>query len=109
MIIDSSSFIKFIVNLYYDYTTIILFYWLRDDSEGFTNTTQLIDMSLDIIIEVLRTGIVAKAVDLVAFLFKSHIYSNVDNIYRIFTSLKDASLDLGKIMKDKSGGGKDEG
>ena len=70
--------------------------WLKDNSTGFTNTSQLIDMTLDIIVNVLKTGIISKAADILSFLFKSHIYSNIDNIHKLFSSAKN----FNKYFKD---------
>ncbi|MCG8015741.1 MAG: TetR/AcrR family transcriptional regulator [Candidatus Thiodiazotropha sp. 'RUGA'] len=59
--------------LYWDYTTAVLAYWLRDDSEGFANTTRLVDQSVELIAIVLQTGVISKTMELVSFLFRSHI------------------------------------
>ncbi|MCG7932998.1 MAG: TetR family transcriptional regulator C-terminal domain-containing protein, partial [Candidatus Thiodiazotropha lotti] len=59
--------------LYWDYTTAILAYWLRDDSEGFANTTRLVDQSVELIAIVLQTGVIGKTMELVSFLFRTHI------------------------------------
>ncbi|MFT6735851.1 MAG: hypothetical protein ACJAS9_004065, partial [Polaribacter sp.] len=40
----------------------------------FSNTTQLVDMSLSLAIEILKTGIVSKMTDLVSFFFKAHLF-----------------------------------
>lgn len=58
----------------------LLYYWIRDDSEGFTRTTQLIDKSLDLVVSLLSSGIVAKALDIVSFLFRQHLGNYLDAI-----------------------------
>jgi len=58
----------------------ILCYWLKDDSERFTRTTQLLDKSLDLVVSLLQSGVVAKALDIVSFLFRQHISSLLDNL-----------------------------
>ncbi len=57
--------------LFWDYFTGILAYWLKDDSEGFANTTQVVDRSVEMIALVLQTGMIGKALDLFSFLFRS--------------------------------------
>ena len=68
-----------VINLYWDYMGLLVFYWLKDDSAGFANTSVLIDLSLDIIVSILKSGLLSKAVDMAVFLFKSHLYGNVEN------------------------------
>ncbi len=58
----------------------ILCYWLKDDSERFTRTTQLLDKSLDLVVSLLQSGVVVKALDIVSFLFRQHISSLLDNL-----------------------------
>ncbi|MCV2360771.1 TetR family transcriptional regulator [Paucibacter sp. TC2R-5] len=48
-------------------------YWLRDDSDEFANTTQMIDLSLDLLVLALHSGIVNKALDLGGFLLRSQL------------------------------------
>lgn len=59
--------------LYWDYFTGILAFWLKDDSEGYANTTQLVDRSVEIIAMVLQTAMIGKALDLFSFMFRSQI------------------------------------
>lgn len=79
----------FIKNLYWDYSSLMLLYWLNDESEGFSNTSQLIDMTLDIIVDILKSGIIIKAADILSFLFRSHIYGNVQSITKLFSAGND--------------------
>jgi len=51
----------------------LLYYWLRDDSEQFNQTSQLVDKSLDLVCSVLKSGIVGKAAEIIAFFFRNHI------------------------------------
>ncbi len=64
--------------LFWDYQTGILAYWLKDDSEGFTHTTQLLDQSMDIIASLLQKGIIGKSLDLLSFLFRTHVMSHME-------------------------------
>ncbi len=83
------SFERFIVTLYDDYCILIVLYWLRDDSDDFSNTSQFIDLSLDLIIAILKSNIITKLADILAFLFKSHIYGSIENIHTLFSSVKE--------------------
>jgi AcrR family transcriptional regulator len=73
-----------ISNLYWDYTVMVILYWYNDKSTGFTNTSQFIDMSLDIIVEILRNGIIVKFANIASFIFKNHIYTNIQSVNKLF-------------------------
>jgi AcrR family transcriptional regulator len=64
--------------LFWDYQTGVLAYWLKDDSEGFAETTQLVDRSMEIITGVLHMGLLGKAVDLMSFVFRTHVMNHLD-------------------------------
>ncbi|MCP4934488.1 MAG: TetR/AcrR family transcriptional regulator [bacterium] len=65
--------------LFWDYQTGILAYWLRDTSKDFENTTQLLDKSMGIVATFLQQGLVGKSLDLMSFLFRTHIMSHLDS------------------------------
>jgi AcrR family transcriptional regulator len=71
--IPEQPYQSLIAPLYWDYTTAVLAYWLRDDSEGFANTTRLVDQSVELFALILQTGMIGKTVELVSFLFRTHI------------------------------------
>ncbi len=48
-------------------------YWLRDDSDEFANTTQMVDLSLGLLVLALHSGIVNKALDLGGFMLRSQL------------------------------------
>lgn len=81
--IPRQPFEHLLVNLLWDYMNLIVLYWLRDDSKGFANTTQIIDRTLDIYVDVVKSGIVTKTVDVLSFLIKSHLYGNIDKLYNL--------------------------
>jgi TetR/AcrR family transcriptional regulator, regulator of autoinduction and epiphytic fitness len=56
-----------------DYSFALVAYWLRDDSDNFGNTTQLIDLSLGVLVLALRSGLVDKAMDLGSFVVRSQL------------------------------------
>jgi AcrR family transcriptional regulator len=57
-----------------EYMLAVLLYWVNDDSEEFSNTTQMVDMSLSLGLEILKSGIVSKATDLIGFFLKAHLF-----------------------------------
>jgi len=66
--------------LFWDYQSGVLAYWLKDDSEGFANTTQLVDRSMEIIANILHQGLVGKSLDLLSFLFRTHVMTHFDSL-----------------------------
>ncbi|WP_057831899.1 TetR/AcrR family transcriptional regulator [Colwellia sp. TT2012] len=72
--IAQSPFTDATAKLANDYLLAVLLYWVNDDSEEFSNTTQMVDMSLELGVEILRSGIVSKATDLVSFFVKAHLF-----------------------------------
>ncbi len=66
--------------LFWDYFTGILAYWLKDDSENFAKTTQVVDRSVEIIALVLQTGMIGKALDLASFMFRSQIARHLEGL-----------------------------
>ena len=84
--IPSQPYQELLPRLFWDYMNGILLYWLRDQSEGFANTTQVIDRSMDVIGIVLQQGMVGKLLDLVSFLFRTHLMSHVDMLKGLHTA-----------------------
>lgn len=79
----------------WDYFVAVTLYWLRDESEQFSNTTVFLDKSLDLGYTMLVAGVVQKVTDLASFLFKSHILSRIEMFMdqrETFTRIKDELL-----------------
>ncbi len=76
--IPEQPYRELLPRLFWDYMTGIMAYWLKDNSEGFANTTQVIERSMEIITNILQTGMVGKLLDLVSFLFRTHIMAHAD-------------------------------
>ncbi|MBL4764960.1 MAG: TetR family transcriptional regulator [Colwellia sp.] len=72
--IAPSPFTDATAKLANDYLLAVLLYWVNDDSEEFSNTTQMVDMSLSLGVEILKSGIVSKATDLISFFVKAHLF-----------------------------------
>lgn len=85
--IPPQPFERFLTYLFWDYRNLVLIYWLRDDTTAFTNTSRLIDISLDIYTDVVKSGLVTKTADILIFIFQSHIYSNIDRFYDFIGTL----------------------
>ncbi|MCB2185040.1 MAG: TetR family transcriptional regulator [Deltaproteobacteria bacterium] len=66
------------LHLFWDYFLGVVFYWLKDASECFSDTTELIDKTMDLASAVLAAGLVNKVFDIVTFLFRNHIVSRLD-------------------------------
>ncbi|MDB4223808.1 TetR/AcrR family transcriptional regulator [Granulosicoccus sp.] len=70
--------------LFWDYQTAILAYWLKDTSDEFANTTQLVDQSTEIIAQLLMGGVIGKTLDLFSFLFRTHVLQHMNSLENIF-------------------------
>ncbi|WP_087017216.1 TetR/AcrR family transcriptional regulator [Thaumasiovibrio subtropicus] len=79
---------SFIPSLFWDYYIGVVAYWLRDDSEEFTQTTQLIDLSLALAMSVLESGILNKAGDMMGFLFRNHMFSGFDYVTKALNTIR---------------------
>ena len=56
----------------------VVLYWLRDRSEGFENTSVLIDQGLGLSCAMLKAGVANKLFDMAVFLFKTHILDRME-------------------------------
>lgn len=57
----------------------VVHYWLADTSDGFENTSALIDRGLDLACAMLKAGISNKIFDFAIFIFKNHVLSHLDH------------------------------
>jgi AcrR family transcriptional regulator len=90
--IAPSPFTDATAKLANDYLLAVLLYWVNDDSDEFSNTTQMVDMSLALGVEILKSGIVSKATDLISFFVKAHLFRFMGSGF------------LNKLVKSKSFG-----
>lgn len=88
--IAESPFIAMTAKLTNDFVLAVLLYWVNDDSDEFSNTTQMVDMTLSLAVEILKTGIVSKVSDLFGFFIKAHLFKFMGSGF------------LNKIIKSKS-------
>ena len=56
-----------------DYVYGVMAYWLRDESEQFANTTQMVDLSLGVLVLALQSGMVDKLLALGGFMLRSQM------------------------------------
>lgn len=79
--IPEQPYIELVPYLFWDYVGSIFGYWLNDDSEDFANTTRFVDSSMEIISLVLSTGLIGKGLDLLSFLFRTHIGRHFETLH----------------------------
>ncbi|MCW8879521.1 MAG: TetR family transcriptional regulator [Kangiellaceae bacterium] len=77
--IAKTPFTSSIARLANEFILATLLYWVKDDSDEFSNTTQMVDMSLALGVEILRSGIIGKATDLAGFFLKAHLFKFMDS------------------------------
>jgi AcrR family transcriptional regulator len=60
-------------SLYTDYLAGVVTYWLADTSDEFADTTQLVDLSLGLLVQALRGGLINRALELGGFVLRSQM------------------------------------
>jgi AcrR family transcriptional regulator len=92
-----SDYRHFLANLFWDYAVLVILYWVRDDSEGYSKTSEFIDKSLDLYVSLVQSGLVDKTARLFGFFLKNHLYDNLDQLVHVVSGLGELSRDvLGK-------------
>jgi AcrR family transcriptional regulator len=86
--IPEQPYRELLPRLFWDYQTGILAYWLKDNSEGFANTTQLVDQSMEILAGILQLGLVGKAMNLISFIFRTQVMNRLESFGELRASLK---------------------
>jgi len=86
--------------LFWDYQTAILAYWLKDTSDEFANTTQVVDQSTEIIAQLLMGGVIGKTLDLFSFLFRTHVLQHM-NILESLVKQPELVAAKRRFMDDK--------
>jgi AcrR family transcriptional regulator len=79
--IEEPRFRELTDHFFWDYFVGVTFYWLKDTSEHFSDTTELIDMTMSLACAVLKAGVVNKLFDIASFLFRNHIVSRLQTIH----------------------------
>lgn len=60
-------------SLLMDYVMVVILYWLKDESKQEADTTQLIDLSLEVLVLVLQSGIINKVTELGSFMLRNQM------------------------------------
>lgn len=79
--LPSSPLDEFFLGLLWDFYIGIVCYWLKDQSPSFTNTSQLIDKSMGLLDEVLKTNIANKILDILQFFVRNHLFSSLGGFH----------------------------
>lgn len=72
--IPTIPFQNMLADLICEYMRGIVFYWIKDESEEFSNTTQLVDLSLGLGTLILKSGMLNQTTELVNFLLKAQLF-----------------------------------
>lgn len=59
--------------LYTDYLAGVVSYWLADTSDEFADTAQLVDLSLSVLVQTLRSGLINRVLQLGGFVLRSQM------------------------------------
>jgi AcrR family transcriptional regulator len=94
--IPAQVFQELLGQLFMDAYIGVVLYWLGDRSEGFENTSVLLDRGLDLTCAMLKAGVANKLFDMAVFLFKTHI---VDRMEMWMTPLKTAAKTKRRFME----------
>ncbi|MCP3952324.1 MAG: TetR/AcrR family transcriptional regulator [Desulfobacterales bacterium] len=76
--IPDQMFAEMVYLVFWDYYIGLVFYWLHDTSDGFANTSILIDKSLDLAIAFISSGTMNKLFDLGLFMFRQHVLHRME-------------------------------
>ncbi|MES2932715.1 MAG: TetR/AcrR family transcriptional regulator [Pseudomonadota bacterium] len=67
------DFKSIIGGLFADYLFAVVAYWLKDESDEFSDTTQLVDLTLGVLVLALKSGVLNKLSELASFMFRSQM------------------------------------
>ena len=65
--------------MFWEYYLGIVAYWLKDESQNFNHTTQLIDKTSEIIKMSIESDFIGKFMDLGTFFYRTHFHTYLDN------------------------------
>lgn len=95
--IEPCDFKSMAGGLYIDYLAGVVTYWLADESDGFADTTQLVDLSLGVLVLALRTGLVNRALQLGGFVLRSQMARLLQHSNSVVDVLHAAKQTLGGL------------
>lgn len=91
---------EMIVRLLWDFQSGIHTFWLTDKSDFFNDTSQILDKSTDMVSTVLKSGLIAKGMDLVSFFFRTVIFNNAGLLAGVMATAKTPNSSGGKAYHD---------
>ena len=65
--------------MFWEYYLGVVAYWLKDESENFNHTTQLIDKTSEIIKTTIESDFLGKFMDLGTFMYRTHFHAYLEN------------------------------
>jgi TetR/AcrR family transcriptional regulator of autoinduction and epiphytic fitness len=89
------EFKNLVGGLFTDYLFAVILYWLKDESDEFSDTTQLVDMTLAIVALTLKSGVMNKMSELATFMLRSQMARMMQNSSGLLDILKTARRSLG--------------
>jgi len=93
--IAACDFKNLIGGLFADYLFAVIAYWLKDESDEFSDTTQLVDLTLAVLVLALKSGVVNKISELAGFLLRNQLSRLMQNGSGLMDMLKLAKRGLG--------------
>lgn len=75
----TSALDDFFIGLIWDFYVGIVCYWLKDKTPSYTNTSQLIDKSMILLQEVLKTNIANQVLDIIQFFVRNHLFNGLSS------------------------------
>lgn len=89
------EFKELIAGFFADYLFSVIVYWLKDDTEEYSNTTQLVELTLAVLVLALKSGLVNKLSELAGFLVRSQMTRLMQNGSGLLDLLKVARRGMG--------------
>lgn len=74
-------------------------YWIKDESEEFSHTTQLTDLCITMIDTVLKSGLLGKAVDVIGFIVKTHLLRGLLNGGSLLSMMQSLNKNMGEFTE----------
>lgn len=92
--IAQCDFKEMIAGLFADYLFSVIVYWLKDDTDEFSNTTQLVELTLAVLVLTLKSGLANKLSELAGFMVRSQMTRLMQNSSGLLDMLKVAQRGL---------------
>lgn len=86
--IPPQVFQEIIYHLVWDYYVGMVIFWLNDTSEQFSDTSVMIDKTLDLFCALLKAGAANKLFDIGSYFFKNHFMNRLDRFKKRIDTFK---------------------